>query len=217
MNRREFSLAAAGLAGIAALGMPGLVWSQPRAPREGAEYRALDRPVPGESPPGKIEVVEFFWYSCRHCFAFEPKLVAWIKKLPPDVVMRRIPVGFRDDFVPQQRLFYTLEAMGRLDDLHQEVFDAIHLRNEPTAREAEILAFAQKHNLDRAKFQEHYTSFTVSSRARRATQAQNAFRVEGVPSLGIAGRYYTDGDMSGNMDRVLQIADYLIAEARKSR
>lgn len=215
MNRREFSAGAACLAGVAALGLPGLAFAQ-RAPKEGTEFRLLDRPVPVEVPAGKIEVIEFFWYSCRHCFAFEPKLVAWIKKQPADVVVRRIPVGFRDDFVPQQRLFYTLEAMGKLEELHQQVFDSIHMKSEPTAREAEILAFAQKNGLDAAKFREHYTSFTVSSKARRAVQIQNAFKVDGVPSLGIAGRYYTDGEMAGNMDRALQVTDFLIAEARKT-
>lgn len=214
MNRREFSAGAACVVGAAVLGVPGLAWAQ-RAPKEGTEYRVLDRPVPVEAAAGRIEVIEFFWYSCRHCFAFEPKLVAWIKRQPADVLVRRIPVGFRDDFAPQQRLFYTLEAMGKLEELHQQVFDAIHMRQEPTAREPEILAFAAKHGLDRAKFIEHYNSFSVSNKARRATQVQNAFKVEGVPSIGIAGRYLTDGDMAGNMDRALQVTDYLVAEARK--
>src|SRR5262249_38270298 len=153
---------------------------------------------------------EFFWYSCPHCNAFEPKLVQWIKTAPADVVVRRVPVAFRDDFVPQQRLFYTLEALGKLDELHHKVFEAVHVKKEPTNREDLILAWAEKNGLDKAKFAEIYNSFSVQTKARRATQLQDAYKVEGVPALAIAGRYYTDGTMAGTIDRSLQVADYLI-------
>jgi thiol:disulfide interchange protein DsbA len=216
MNRREFTLSTATLLAASALGMPGWAWAQ-KTPREGDEFRRIERPQPVEAPPGKIEVIEFFWYSCPHCNAFEPKLSSWAKRLPPDVFLRRVPVAFRDSFVPQQRLFYTLEAMGKVDELHDKVFEAIHRRNEPTDREESIVAFAQKNGLDVAKFRELYNSFSVSSKARRATQLQDAYKVDGVPSLGVAGRWYTDGEMAGNMDRALQIVDYLVAEARKSK
>jgi thiol:disulfide interchange protein DsbA len=216
MNRRDFSAAAAGLLGATALGLPGLAFAQ-RKPEEGKEYRTLEKKVQVEAPPGKIEVVEFFWYSCPHCNAFEPKLVNWVKKLPPDVAFRRAPVAFRDDFVPQQRLFYTLEAMGKVDDLHSKVFEAIHVAHQPTNREDAILAFAEKNGLDKAKFQELYNSFGVSTKARRAKQLQDMYQVDGVPAIGIAGKYYTDGSLAGNMDRVLQVVDYLVAEARKTK
>src|SRR5512132_1433328 len=118
MNRREFSLGAACIVGATALGLPGAIFAQAKKPEEGADYVTLDKRVNSDSPPDKVEVIEFFWYSCPHCNAFEPKLEAWSKKLPPDVVLKRVPVAFRDDFVPQQRLFYTLEAMGKLDQMH---------------------------------------------------------------------------------------------------
>jgi len=216
MNRREFSQGAACILATASLGLPGLAWAQ-KPPQEGADYKALDKRVPVEAAQGKIEVVEFFWYSCPHCNAFEPQLEAWAKKLPADVVLRRVPVAFRDSFVPQQRLFYTLEAMGKLDDLHRKVFHAIHVDRQPTDKEDSILAWAEKNGLDKAKFQEIYNSFSVQTKARRAAQLQDAFKVEGVPALGIAGRFYTDGTMAGNMPRALQVTDHLIAEARKSR
>ena len=114
MKRREFSAAAGGLAGLAALGLPGLATAQAKF-QEGKDYRALDKRVPADAPAGKIEVIEFFWYSCPHCNAFEPMLNAWLKRLPPDVYFHRMPVAFRDDFVPQQRLYYTLEAMGKVE------------------------------------------------------------------------------------------------------
>jgi len=162
-------------------------------------------------------VIEFFWYSCPHCNAFEPRLEAWIRKQPPDVAVRRVPVAFRDSFVPQQRLYYTLEAMGKVDELHGKVFQAIHVNRQPTDREESILEWAEKNGLDKAKFKELYNSFSVQTKTRRATQLQDAFKVQGVPALGIAGKYYTDGSLAGNMDRALQVVDYLVAEARKTR
>jgi thiol:disulfide interchange protein DsbA len=215
MKRREFSAVGAGVLGATALGLPGLAFAQ-RKPEEGKDFRLLDKKVGVEAPAGKVEVVEFFWYSCPHCNAFEPRLNAWLKKAPADVAFRRVPVAFRDDFVPQQRLFYTLEALGKLDDLHSKVFQEIHVNRQPTNREDAILAFAEKNGLDRAKFQELYNSFSVSTKARRAKQLQDQYQVDGVPALGIAGLYYTDATMAGSMDRALQVADHLIVEARRA-
>ena len=214
MNRREFCAGIAGAAAIAAAGLPQLAWAQ-KKPEEGHEYKALDKRAPVDTPAGKVEVIEFFWYSCPHCNAFEPQLQAWSKKLPADVVLRRVPVAFRDSFVPQQRLYYALEAMGKVEELHAKVFHAIHVDKQPTDKEDQILAWAQKNGLDKAKFQEIYNSFSVQTKARKAKQLQDAFQVEGVPALGIAGRWYTDGSMAGNMGRALQVTDYLVGEARK--
>jgi len=217
MNRREFSAGTACILATAALGLPASVWAQVRKPEDGVEYMTLDKRVNPDAPAGKVEVIEFFWYSCPHCHAFEPRLNAWIQKLPPDVVIKRVPVAFRDDFVPQQRLFYTLEAMGKVEALHNKVFQAIHGERNPLNREEQILDWAEKQALDKAKFKELYNSFGVSSKARRATQLQNLFKVSGVPAIGIAGRYYTDGDLAHSMERALQVTDYLIGEARKAR
>jgi thiol:disulfide interchange protein DsbA len=216
MNRREFSAGATCAVALAALGLPHLAWAQ-KKPEDGREYKTLDKAVPVEVGAGKIEVVEFFWYSCPHCNAFEPQLEAWSKKLPPDVVLRRVPVAFRDDFVPQQRLYYTLEAMGKVDEMQSKVFRTIHVDKQPIAKEDQIVAWAEKNGLDKAKFQEIYNSFSVQTKARKATQLQNAFQVEGVPALGIAGRWYTDGSLAGNMGRALQVTDFLVAEARSKR
>ena len=217
MNRREFSVATACTVALASLGLPGSVLAQARKPDEGTDYLSLDKRVAVEAPAGKIEVIEFFWYSCPHCNVFEPKLVNWIKKLPADVSVRRVPVAFRDDFVPQQRLYYTLEAMDKLDELHSKVFHAIHTEKQVIDKEGPILAWAEKNGLDKVKFIELYNSFSVQTKARRATQLQDAYKVQGVPALGIAGRYYTDGTLAGTMERALQVTDYLVAEARKAK
>jgi thiol:disulfide interchange protein DsbA len=213
MDRREFSAGAACVAAIAGLGLTPLAWAQ-KKPEDGSEYKTLDKRVATEAPAGKVEVVEFFWYACPHCNSFEPQLEAWQKRLPQDVVLRRVPVAFRDDFVPQQRLFYALEQMGKLDEMHRKVFHAIHQEKQALNKEDLILAWVEKNGVDRAKFQELYNSFGIQTKARKASQLQDAFKVEGVPSLGIAGRWYTDGSMAGSMPRALQVAEYLIGQAR---
>ncbi|MGA0572270.1 thiol:disulfide interchange protein DsbA/DsbL [Variovorax sp. VNK109] len=213
MKRRDFSLAAASTMAAATLATPA-VHAQPQ---RGTEYRPLEKAAPVEAPPGKVEVIEFFWYSCPHCNAFEPMLEAWIQRQPADVHIRRVPVAFRDDFVPQQKLFYTLEAMGKLPELHKKVFMAIHAEKKQLTRQEGIVAWAESQGLDKARFLELFNSFTVVSKAARGTQLQNAFKVQGVPSMGVAGRFYTDGTMAGNMGNALQVVDYLVGEVRKGR
>ena len=214
MKRREFSFGTAAALAATGLAMPA---NAQRKYTEGKEYQPIDERAPVEAPQGKVEVVEFFWYACPHCNAFEPKLEAWVKKIPADVAFRRVPVAFRDDMVPQQRLFYALEAMGKLEDVHRKVFHAIHVEKQALNREDLITAWVDKQGVDKAKFAELYNSFAVSTKARKATQLQDAYRIEGVPSLGIAGRYLTSGDMAGTVDNALLVTDYLIAEARKAK
>lgn len=177
----------------------------------------MDKSAPVEATAGRIEVVEFFWYSCSHCNAFEPTLDAWAKRLPKDVHFRRVPVAFRDDFVPQQRLYYALEAMELVDKLQSKVFYAIHVERLSLNRAETIIEWVGKQGVDLAKFSEQYNSFSVASKASRATQLQNAYKVEGVPALGIGGRFYTDGSLAKNMQRALQVTDFLIAEIRQKR
>jgi thiol:disulfide interchange protein DsbA len=215
MNRREFSAATACVLAATAIGLPPAAFAQGKKPEEGTDYLKLSKTVAVDAPPGKVEVIEFFWYACPHCNAFEPRLEAWLKKIPPDIAFKRVPVAFRDDFVPQQRLYYALEAMGKVDELHAKVFNAIHNQHELLNREDLILAWVGKQGLDAAKFKELYNSFSVSSKARRAVQLQDAYKVQGVPALGVAGRYYTDGTVAGNIDKALQVTEYLVAEARK--
>jgi protein dithiol oxidoreductase (disulfide-forming) len=214
MKRREFAVVASmGLIGLPTTGL----YAQARKPDAGADYLVLDKRAPVEAAAGKIEVVEFFWYKCPHCNAFEPALESWIKRLPPDVALRRVPVGFRDDFAPLQRLFYALEAMGQLDKLHARVFATIHVQKKPLDTGPQIADWVAEQGLEKAKFMELYNSFSVSTKVTKATQLQNLYRVEGVPALGVAGRFYTDGTLSKNMDRALQTVDFLIGEVRAKR
>ena len=213
MKRREFSTAV--LAGLAAVGATQVQAQQ--AFRAGRDFLPLERPVATDVGAGKVEVIEFFWYSCPHCNAFEPTFAQWVKNAPKDVVVRRVPVAFREDFAPQQRLFYALEALDLLDKLHAKVFHAVHVERLPLNTDAMILSWTEKQGVDAKKFAEAYRSFGVASKVKRAVQLQNDFRVEGVPSLGVAGRYYTDGSIAGSMERALQVTEYLIGQARQGR
>lgn len=216
MQRREFSVSAASVATAASLG----AWMTPvqaqgQPPREGSDYLVLDKRAPVEAPAGKVEVVEFFWYSCPHCNSFEPALDEWIKKAPKDVVIRRVPIAFRADFEPQQRLYYVLEAMNKVDELHKKVFYAIHVEKQMLNTPDLIAAWAEKQGLNKAKFLETYNSFSVATKARKATQLQDAYKIDGVPALGVAGRYFTSGSMAQTMARALLVTDHLIALVRK--
>ena len=218
MQRREFSqaaLAAASAGTLAAL--PLGVQAQGKLPAEGKDYLLLSKPAPSEAPAGQIEVVEFFWYSCPHCNEFEPQLEAWAAKAPKDVSLRRVPVSFRPDFEPQQRLYYVLEALGKVAALHKKVFYAIHVEKQTLNTADLVTAWAQKQGIDKAKFTELYNSFPVNMKARKATQLQEAFMVDGVPALGVDGRYYTSGSLAGNMARALTVTDHLLTLARSSK
>lgn len=213
MNRRTFSQGLLAVTGGTALSTG--AQAQARVPREGSDFLKLSRPAPVDTPAGKVEVVEFFWYSCPHCNAFEPSFDAWAKRQPAHVVVRRAPVAFRDSFVPQQQLYYTLEALGKVDELHKKVFYAIHVERQKLDTAATITEWAVKQGLDRNTFTETFRSFGVTSKARKAAQLQDAYQVDGVPALGIAGRYFTSGSLAQTLDRSLQVADYLIEQARK--
>ena len=216
MQRREFSFSAASLAASAlgACALPTLAQAQAKAFQSGTDYLTLDKPAPTEAPAGQIEVVEFFWYNCPHCNAFEPMFDAWSKKLPKDVTVRRAPVAFRADFEPQQRLYYVLESLGKVEELHKKVFIAIHVDRQPLTTAAQITAWVEKQGIPKAKFTELYNSFSISTKARKATQLQDAYALDGVPALGISGRYFTSGTQAKTLERSLQVADYLIGQSR---
>ena len=216
MKRREF---AAKLL-VATAGTAGLTQAVPShaqgAPVEGKQYVRLSQPLPSTSG-GKIEVIEFFWYGCPHCNEFEPMLDAWVKKLPADVLFRRAPVAFRDEpFGSHQRIFYALEAMGQIEALHRKVFYAIHNDRMTLSKPAEIAAFMAKNGLDGAKFLDVFNSFSVQTKARQAKQLAESYKIDGVPALGIQGRFYTSGSLAGSNDRALAVAEFLTQQVRKS-
>ncbi|HMN92872.1 MAG TPA: thiol:disulfide interchange protein DsbA/DsbL [Hydrogenophaga sp.] len=213
MLRRDFSRAFVASSALASLtAWPLTVRAQgPAALREGRDYVRLARPAPVDAQAGQIEVLEFFAYTCIHCYNFEPLFEDWKKGIRSDVLVRRVPVAFSEAFVPLQRLYYALEGMGQLDALHRRVFQAIHEDKQRLSNAETIVAWVGKQGVDTKKFTEFYNSFAVAGKTRRAVQLQDAYQVEGTPSLGIAGRFY----VSGQGPRTLVIANALIDQLRR--
>lgn len=216
MQRRDFSRVLASASVLSAGTVLGSsAWAQAAAPvpglKAGSDYRALSTLAPVDAPAGQIEVVEFFAYSCIHCYNFEPLLRDWAKQLPANVVVRRTPVAFNAAFEPQQRLYYALEALGLLDTLHEKAFRAFHVDKQPLRNADAVIDWAVKQGVDKAKFSAAYNAFGTAGKMKRAVQLHNAYEVEGTPALGIAGRYYVPGQAA----KTLVVANALIAQLRK--
>jgi thiol:disulfide interchange protein DsbA len=218
LTRRRFSRSLVG-SGVAAL-LSRSAWAQ-RGPSEGIHYIRLGEPAPA-GPAGKIEVIEFFWYECPHCNAFEPALEGWTRKLPADVAFRRVPVWFREEpFSTQQRLFYALEALDLLPTLHRKVFQAIHVERVRMRTPEDLAAFALKNGVDPVKFIAAYNAFSVQAKSMQARQTAAAYKIDSVPAMGVHGRYYTNGSLAntglpaGSNDRMLLVVDALVAKVRQ--
>lgn len=213
MKRRDFSLALAGTG----LSLATPVWAQ-GGPVEGRDYLRLATPT-ATSLAGtdkKVEVVEFFWYGCPACNAFEPALDNWVDRLPKDVLFRRTPVGFSVPQQMHQRLFYTLERMGQLDKMHKRVFATMHVQRQRLMTEKEIFAWAKDQGLNVDEFSGLFRSMPVDSKGRQARALSDAYRIDGVPSIGVQGRFFLP---SANVVRsypvALSSADFLIQRARQ--
>jgi thiol:disulfide interchange protein DsbA len=215
MKRREFSGHLLATTCAASAFLTTLPVRAQGEPVEGAQYVKLSQPL-AMAPGAKIEVVEFFWYGCPHCHAFEPTLDVWQKKLPADVSFRRVPVVFREEpFTTHQRIYFTLEAMDLVDSMHRKVFNAMHVEHLKLDKLPDIAAFMGKNGVDAAKFTELFNSFSVQTKTRQAKQLAESYRIDGVPTLGIHGRYYTSPSLAGSPERALSVADYLIQRSRK--
>jgi thiol:disulfide interchange protein DsbA len=212
MKRREFALAL-GAGSLPAL-WTGAALAQPQ-PVEGKEFTRLQPPGPVSAPAGKVEALEFFGYWCPHCHAFEPSLDAWVRKLPADVVFRRVPVSFGPPHEPFQKLYYALEAMGQLDTMHRKVFNAIHLQKLRLDKDADLQTLAKENNLDFAKLKDTMASFSVATKSNQAKQLASAYKLDGVPTLAVQGRFITSVGQAGGHERALQVMDALIQRARQ--
>lgn len=196
-------------------------------PSSSGEYSVLVIPQPAEQG-SKVEVLEFFAYFCSHCKAFDPMLNEWAKKNADKVIFKRVPVAFREDMIPQQRMYYALEAMGKVDALHAKIFTAVQDERRTLSSETEILEFIAQHGLDKAKFKEVYDSFSVQSQARNAYNMQGSYKIDSVPNIAIDGRYMTSASHAqkrpgveqsetGLRTGTLQIMDDLVAKVLKDR
>lgn len=177
------------------------------------DFREI-KPAQSTEPGTKVEVIEFFWYGCPHCFDLEPTLKKWLTKLPSDVTFKRVPAIFRQSWVPGAQTYYTLETMGELDRLHGKVFDAIHVERQPFNDIGAISAWMGKNGVDSKKFEDTAKSFAVSGKVQRAQQMSAAYQLTGVPALVVDGKYIALGN---TFDGMLTNLDALIDKARAER
>jgi len=193
-----------------------IVAAQGQKIEEGFDYRILPIAQPLEAK-GKVEVIEFFWYGCPHCYDFEPELSGWVKRQPKDVVFRRVPVAFRDDLMPHSQLFYALEAMGKGDALNEKVMYAIHKENKRLLAEPEIVDWVASQGVDRNTFLATYRSFAVVSKARASKQLAEAYRIDGVPTIVMQGKYVTSPSIAGTKAKAIAVMDHLEEKIRKDK
>jgi thiol:disulfide interchange protein DsbA len=195
--------------------------------KNGADYTTLPE-AQNTDAAGKVEVTEFFAYYCPHCARFEAPLQAWVKKNGANIVFKRVHVTSGGAVAIQQRIFYTLEALGAVEQYHQKVFDAMHVERNRLATEEAAFDWAQKAGIDRARFIEAWNSFGVQAKLRRAAAMMGSYRIDQWPMVAIDGRYMTSPSQAGEGDKSLQteeqlqqgalkVMDFLVAKAKAEK
>ncbi|MES2819238.1 MAG: thiol:disulfide interchange protein DsbA/DsbL [Pseudomonadota bacterium] len=185
-------------------------------PEAGKQYDVLSSPVP-VATPGKIEVVELFWYGCGHCYKFESTINPWIEKLPEDVSFHRIPAMFGGAWNVHGQLFITLEMMKVEQSVHTAVFDAIHLERKKLSTPEEMAELLVTKGIDKDAFLKTYDSFAVKGQVEKAKKLAMAYQIKGVPVMIVNGKYRFDLGTAGGPELTLQVADYLIAKERAAQ
>jgi thiol:disulfide interchange protein DsbA len=192
---------------LAAVSLAPAALAQQQAP-----FLHINPPIATDTA-GKIEVVEFFWYECPHCFELEPLLEKWVPKLGKDVQFKRVPATFNDRWRISARVFYALESMGIEDQLHKPLMDAIHKDRLRITDDRQLAEWLGQQKVDVAKFQAALKSFAVESRLKRADQLVRDAKIDGVPALMVNGRYLVTA--GGGSQRMIDTADALVEQSRK--
>ena len=209
-TRRRFVVAAA-LAPAASI-----TFAQPKEPVALRDYRDVNPRQPVDTG-NKIEVLEFFQYSCPHCASFDPDLEAWRKKMPADVEYRRLPVAFSPATANHTKIYYTLLQLGKVDEMHKKVFAAYHGQKKRLLDPNEIADFMAANGIDRKQWLDAFNSFGVATQTSRAAQVWEAYKLEGTPAVAIDGKWLTAPSMVGSRAATLPVMDYLVGLARKER
>ncbi|HZW87098.1 MAG TPA: thiol:disulfide interchange protein DsbA/DsbL [Gallionella sp.] len=194
---------------VATMIMSGLVSAEAQP---GRDYTLLNEPQPTTGT--KIEVLEFFFYECPHCFHLHPLLAAWEKNIPKDVALSFVPTIFRESTEPLARTYYSLESMGKIKQLDDEIYQAIHVKNIDLHDASAIADFVAQHGVDKAKFSDAYGSFAVQSKVARAKQMIRSYAIAGTPTLVVDGKYVITGMGPKDLIRAL---DEVVAKVRKER
>lgn len=217
LSRRRLVLAAGGgvsLATLAAL-LPRPASAQ-FSLREGKDFRSVVPPQPVESGQ-RIEVLEFFQYSCPHCYSFNPDLEKWRKSAGNDIDYRRIPINWDNSTLNHTKLYYALESLGKLEAMHEKVFAAVHNGKRRLLDPAEMAELASNNGIDKKQFLDAFNSFTVATRSNRAGQIWRAYKIDGTPALGVDGKFVTAPSMVGTKEGGINALTALVQRARAER
>lgn len=177
--------------------------------KEGVHYKKLASQ--SHASGDKVEVAEFFWYGCPHCYSFEPYLNAWKNTKPANVDFVGVPAIFRPEWEVQARAYYALSNMGKIEEIHGKIFTAVNKNKKRLNKKELIVDFVEKNGVDRKKFLEEYNSFAVDGMVRKAKKKIKAYQIQGVPSIVVNGKYLTSGSMAGSYDNMIKITKHLIA------
>lgn len=173
-----------------------------------AQYVTIEPAQPSDTT-GKVEVLEFFAYSCPHCATMQPMVAKWSESLPDNVVVKHVPVAFNAGMADMQKLYYSLEALDRMD-LHPKVFHAIHREKKRIYNAKAIAEWVEDQGVDRAQFDAAFQSFGVNNKVARANELAKIYKVEGTPSLAVGGRYVTSPSMTGTYEGAITQAQKLL-------
>lgn len=179
--------------------------------QQGRHYQALGTPQ-ADGGNKQIEVIEFFWYGCPHCFAFEPAINKWLAKKPANVKFTRVPAVFRPDWQVHAQAYYALESMGEVDRAHEEIFKAIHKRKQSADTPKAIAKIVAKVGVDPDKFIQAMRSFSVQVKVKQAGKLLRGYQVAGVPAVAVNGRFKSSARDAGNYDRLTQVIDHLVEQ-----
>lgn len=182
---------------------------------EGFEYNKI--PAQSTQSGDKIEVIEFFWYGCPHCFKFEPHIQAWLKNKADDVNFIRIPAVLNPNWAIHAKAYYTLELMGKAEELHGKLFDAIHRDKRQLFDRDSIADFVAANGVDRKRFLSTMRSFAVEGKMAQSIQAAKNYQISGVPTLIVNGKYVTDARRAGGNGSIIKVIDFLIEKERQAR
>ena len=181
--------------------------------KAGVHYKELSQQATNNGD--KIEVLEFFWYGCPHCYSFEPFIKAWKESKPENVTFERVPAMFRPAWEVQARAYYALSNMNVVEDIHGKIFDAVHKDKKKLDSIEQIANFVAKNGVDKKQFMTEYNSFAVDGMVRKAKKTQKAYQLQGVPTVAINGKYKTSGTMAGSYEGLIKILNHLIEKESK--
>jgi thiol:disulfide interchange protein DsbA len=195
--------------------------------KQGENYIAYPVARPVSTPPGKVEVVEGFWYGCGHCYSLEPRLEAWDKSRPDWITLKRVPVIWNEVTREDARLYYTVESLGRVGDLHSAVFRQIHVKGQPltvirggrvdkAATEKAVREFLMANGVSAEDFAKHYRTFSTENKLRQAENLSRLYMLDHTPMVVVHGKYLTDAEMAGGVDKLFQLVNDLAAREHET-